>query len=772
MNDFNSQAAKQFHLGIYLGHDAGVSVVDGLGQPVFIGEESKFCGYKRPVFHPTQSLEHVKALGITHFASINWAFMERSPDGCNWSDFFRYLEGIQPGVRAYLSTFCSWDAENYYDHHLSHASGAFLPSGFDRSIVLVVDGSGEDESLSAYLADRDTHPVFKKIMSLKTSTFSFGHAYAEATRSIGYVKGPPDNHTGKMMGLSSFGRPRHLATLRSTLHPHSGLFPKMLASESDWHVLLADMVGDNIMPLHDGFSSEQADLAASMQRFLEDELLAVVSRLAGQYPDYKTLCLSGGVAQNSLMTGRILAQRIFDDIFSSPIASDTGLAYGASAMGAYELSQPEVLQDFKWKTAYSGFAHDSIKTELASVTQSYDLPIKIDENAFDAEKIADMLIDNKIVVLYQGGQEVGPRALGHRSILSLPTADMRDKINNTIKFREPWRPFAPVLLEEALPELFNETRPEPFMSIIYDTPFRSQPEIPGVNHFDNTTRLQTVNAAQNPKLHAIISAVASKGQPPIILNTSYNIDGQTIVRTVWDAILTALVSGVDALVLEDDVITSTLDTRAPREWLSVMDRILEGLLRPVKKLNVVSLCDASQTAALEEQLHNQPSLRKRKTPITVNVISQDTFACSAPEETSDALTLIWVGDRQISETEEFVVAGKFRGGYGPGLFDTAPEILERLNASTAGELIVLMDDQGRYMPKEYYLNLMAHRVNPYEQGLSEDAKSIRRAFTEEIKSKDAEIDALKSTVELLRTNITNVLVERDAYKKAVEDMKP
>lgn len=760
---------EQFHLGVYLGHDAGVSVLNQYGHPVFIGEESKFCGYKRPVFHPTLSLEHLKELKIDKFDSLSWAFMQESPEGCYWSDFFRYLEGIQPGVRAYLSSFCQWDTEFFFDHHISHAAGAFLPSGFERSIVLVVDGSGEDESLSVYLADRKSRPVFRKVLSLRTETFSFGHAYAEATRVIGYTKGPPDNHTGKMMGLSSFGRPRHLATLRSSLRGDPGLFPKMFDEPSEWHLLLSKMAGEDIKHLHEGFSPGQADLAASMQRFLEDELLALVSRLAGQYPEYRNLCLSGGVAQNSLMTGRIFAQRIFDDIFSSPVASDTGLAYGATAMAAYERSDKNNTQSFTWKTAYHGYKHDDIKAELSDVVGMYQLPISIDEDAFDPATIADMLIDNKIVVLFQGAQEVGPRALGNRSILSMPTTEMRDQINNTIKFREPWRPFAPVLLEESLPELFDETRPEPFMSIIYDTPAASQSKIPGVNHFDNTTRLQTVSATQNPRLHAIVSAVADKGHPPILLNTSYNVDGQTIVRTVWDAILTALVSGVDALVLEQDIVRSTLPERAPRAWLTVFDRILEPIFRKASVVNLVSVCDGKSAERFLSNLRGLPCVSMRSKELDVRLVDPQEFADSNPAIEDGSVTLVWFGDRQIMESEDFVVTGKFRSGYGASPFNGFEAVFERLKTSSDSEKILLLEASGLVMDKGYYLRTVENRVNPYEINLTDDLKQIRRDMHWQLAKKDDEINELKGTIEILRENIMNVLHERDAYKKALKD---
>ena len=697
--------------------------------------------------------------------------MERSPKDCYWADFFRYIESIHPGVRSYLSSFCSWETENFYDHHLSHAAGAFLPSGFERSIVLVIDGSGEDESLSVYLADRHARPVFKRVTSLKTATFSFGHSYADATRSIGYTSGSPDNHTGKMMGLSSFGRPRHLATLRSTLHAHSGLFPLMLEPESDWHVLLTQLVGENPGSLYEGFSDEQADMAASMQRFLEDEILALVSRLAGQYSDYRTLCLSGGVAQNSLMTGRILAQRIFEDIFSSPIASDTGLAYGASALGAQEALSDAKKGHFKWRTAYHGFRHNDVAGELNAIEGTYDLPIDITRDTFDPEAIADMLVNNKIVVLYQGAQEIGPRALGNRSILSLPTVEMRDKINNTIKFREPWRPFAPVLLEEALPVLFNETRPEPFMSIIYDTPYQSQAEIPGVNHFDNTTRLQTVNETQNKRLTQIIEAVAARGHPPIILNTSYNVDGQTIVRTVWDAIITALVSGVDALILDNDVVRSTLPERAPRDWISVLDRMLEEHLRTAPGLRIVSFCDGQAAKDFEAKVRGLPCFTLRKTPVLLEVLTADEFIASDPLGDENQVTLYWVGDAPWIEDEDFVFKKKFRSGFETTLFDRWPKLEARCAASTNLAKSYIIDAQDRCLPLDYYSTVLANRINAHTLMLNDDAIDVRREMQSTVDQLTAKLAQNETVLEDLREQITSVIEERDAYKGLQETVE-
>jgi len=228
--------------------------------------------------------------------------------------------------------------------------------------------------------------------------------------------------------------------------------------------------------------------------------------------------------------------------------------------------------------------------------KTYDLPIHIEQENLSAGDVATLLDHQEIVALFQGRQEVGPRALGNRSILAAPTIEARDRTNRLVKYREPWRPFAPTVLEEEVGRFFDMDRPEPFMTVIYGVLPEMRKGIEGITHVDRTARLQTVSHHQNPLFYDIIKAYDHVSGIPMVLNTSFNINGQPIVRSVYDAVLTFLCCGIDGLLIENTLVRKTRDLS--KDHIHRLDRILFEATRDAAGLVIRVLDYSEETEAL------------------------------------------------------------------------------------------------------------------------------------------------------------------------------
>jgi carbamoyltransferase len=257
----------------------------------------------------------------------------------------------------------------------------------------------------------------------------------------------------------------------------------------------------------------------------------------------RNLCLAGGVALNSKANGLILSERLVDRIFIQPAATDDGVAIGAA------LAAP-VASGFRcgeMTKAYLGSqsAPESVETLLRTYKLSYE---RLDDLA---ETAAELLTKGKLIGWYQGREEFGPRALGNRSILADPRdVRNRDRVNNAVKFREDWRPFAPSVLEEAGPSLFENYHSTPFMTLTFQVRPEKKGAIAAAVHVDGSARVQSVTRDQNERYYDLIKSFAAKTGVPAVLNTSFNLKGEPIVNSPFDAIRTFYTSGLDALFLD------------------------------------------------------------------------------------------------------------------------------------------------------------------------------------------------------------------------------
>jgi len=290
------------------------------------------------------------------------------------------------------------------------------------------------------------------------------------------------------------------------------------------------------------------DIAAGLQAMLE-EVYYHLGRYAKEKTGMDYLCLSGGVALNSVANGLLLQKEYFKNIFIPPPTGDDGTSIGSALLYNYE-----VLGNTKRVPLKNGFLGPEYSdNEIEAALKRFNLTYyKSDDVCREA---GAMIADNKIVGWFQGRMEVGPRALGNRSILANPGLDdIKDTLNLRVKFREPFRPFAPSILAEDVGEWFDYDHEAPYMLFVFDVKKDKRHLVPGITHVDGSGRLQSVDSEKNPKYHKLISEFKKHTTIPMVINTSFNIKGEPIVNTPTDAIRCFLGNGLDCLVLGDFIV--------------------------------------------------------------------------------------------------------------------------------------------------------------------------------------------------------------------------
>lgn len=425
----------------------------------------------------------------------------------------------------------------YVDHHLAHAISAYSYSGFEDAAIVVMDGRGAWEATSIW---RGSHGRIEHIQTINWPD-SLGLFYARFTEFLGFT---PNADEWKVMGLAPYGEPG--VNLKAFLEPEAAPYKVHIdllmgdgsGSFVDWPASL----GSPRVPESD-IDDRHKNIAFAVQDLCEAGMISVV-RLALQKTRSHNLCLAGGVALNSKANGKILASGVIDSLFVQPAASDDGVALGA-ALAPY-LDSGQRLPIKPMRHAYLGpsFDDDAIETVLKTYK------IRSTRLSDPAATAAELLSHGKILGWFQGRMEFGPRALGSRSILADPRdPEMNIKVNNAVKFREWWRPFAPSFKKEAAPDYLESAFDSPFMILTAQVRPDKRNVIPSVTHVDGSARPQTVEKNINPLYYRLIDEFGKRTGVPVIMNTSFNLRGEAIVHTPTDAIRTFFSSGMDALVL-------------------------------------------------------------------------------------------------------------------------------------------------------------------------------------------------------------------------------
>ncbi len=446
-------------------------------------------------------------------------------------------------------------------HHLAHAASTFYPSGFEESLILVVDGMGEVDSMTVAIGRENKIKIIKRIPALH----SLGVLYGIFTLYLGFYMNLDEY---KVMGLAPYGNPRrfHEKLMKFVSLKKDGTYSIPLLSqdktmeEKETHAgalqVLAEIFGPSREPDSE-ISQDHMDIAAALQSTLQASLMHVVRHFKKE-TGLNNLCLSGGVALNCTANGAIKRSRLFKKLFIQPAAGDDGTSLGAALYVQHQKAPETQFQKMSvplWGPEYSA-------EEIKQVVESQH---KCDYSYFEsfddlAAEAAKRLADGQIASWFQGRMEFGPRALGSRSILADPRIpDMRDKINMLVKKREEFRPFAPAIAEEAASKIFEidggDEWSHAHMLFVIQVRKEFQAQLPAITHVDGSARVQSVSKDANPRFWSVLNEFGKLSGIPILLNTSFNVRGQPIVCTPEEACETFLFARLDFLVIGNYLLT-------------------------------------------------------------------------------------------------------------------------------------------------------------------------------------------------------------------------
>lgn len=439
---------------------------------------------------------------------------------------------------------------HFVKHHLSHAASAFLVSPFEGAAIITSDAVGEWATM-AYGHARGIQISLTQEMRYP---HSLGLVYTAVTTYLGYAAHEGE---GTVMALASCGKPVYLDKFKDIVKVFAdGSFmvnPRFFAFNRGDRMYTPNFIKMFGAPRAYGQPVEErhCDIAASLQKFTEEVLLNV-TRHVHQRTGLDKLCLAGGLFLNCVANSKILEDGRFKEIFIQPAAGDSGGALGAAAyVNHVILKQP---RKFVLTDAYLGteFPDSQIRQSVISAGLPYD---ELDDELL-FKRVAQYIADNKVVGWLQGRMEFGPRALGNRSILGNPcNPNMKEILNEKVKKREPFRPYAPVVLEEKLKDYFVLGTPSPFMLLAPQVRDDKRSVIPGIVHVDGSARVQSVNQQDNARLYELIREFEKLTGVPVIINTSFNLRGEPVVSSPEDAINCFRKSSMDVLVLGNLLIT-------------------------------------------------------------------------------------------------------------------------------------------------------------------------------------------------------------------------
>lgn len=442
------------------------------------------------------------------------------------------------------------------DHHLSHAYSSYFLSPFNKAIVLVIDGLGnKTDTESYYLASGSTIKKIGGNDALRSMYKGIGRTYETFTNFCGWSA----QEAGKTMGLANYGREKYPGAKLYKIDEKERI--ESLAEGKYYHAAL-NFIRNNKLNFGKPFSGfANKDAAFFVQDRTEKIIIELVDRLYQKYK-IENICLAGGVFLNSILNQKLLDRTRIKNIFVPPCCDDTGQSLGNALFGYHRFFKNKKIYSLHHAYLGRNYGEEEILDVLNKKQEIFVLPYEVKSKDFGykksknvARETATLLSKGKIVGWFQGGSEIGPRALGHRSILCSPfPAKMKDILNEKIKHREMFRPFAPAILAERNKEYFNLDSDSPFMLKVGTTKKEKRSKIPAVLHIDKTARVQTVTRRDNGVFYDLINEFHKITGVPVILNTSFNDSGEPIVETPKDAIVMFCKTPLDYLVLGDYII--------------------------------------------------------------------------------------------------------------------------------------------------------------------------------------------------------------------------
>jgi carbamoyltransferase len=470
----------------------------------------------------------------------------------------------------------------FSEHHLSHAASTFFASNFEEAAILTIDGMGEWASASIGIGRNNKVEILKELHYPN----SLGLLYSAFTYFLGFVVNSGEY---KLMGLAPFGNKDSERTkqykdfiknelveikddgsIRLNMKYFGFAYSLKMIKTEKWEKLF----GIKLRKPEDILAQEHSDLAIAIQEVTEDIVLKMASYTA-KVSGMRKLCLAGGVSLNCVANGRLLRENIFEDIYIQPAAGDAGGAVGAALAFVFQEKSLErkILAIDMMNGSYLG--PEFSDKDIIKVCNKYNADYQYYQNEDELLKYtAKNIADSKVVGWFQGRMEFGPRALGNRSILGdARNPEMQKKLNLSIKYREGFRPFAPSVLDEDSPEIFEMTQASPYMLLVthlkndlqFDLPdnYESMPVMeklyvqrspyPAITHCDYSARIQTVHKETNPKYHNLISEYKKITGKGIIVNTSFNVRGEPIVCSPEDAYRCFIRTEMDVLVMHNFV---------------------------------------------------------------------------------------------------------------------------------------------------------------------------------------------------------------------------
>lgn len=441
----------------------------------------------------------------------------------------------------------------YVDHHLAHAASAYYQSGFDKSICIVLDAfgsrlNGDIRSGAVFLCDKEG---MTEIISVP-SYASIGLFYQSVTLALGFT---PGDGEGKTMGLAAYG---NADTYYSILREFVPKFNKdkwqkgrdslavfFSSMPKFYHLFYTTKFGRTLKKMIK--EGKKEDIAAAAQRILEEEIINLVKYVCKEYKGIHDICLAGGVFLNVKTNKKILELPNVNNLFIQPHAGDGGVSVGAALVAS---SKKYIFQNFGKALNTGGLGQSFSNQDILKELEKYKSKLNYKKQKEIVEYTANLLIKGKVIGWFQGRAEWGPRALGFRSVLADPrNIEVKDRINDVLKNREWFMPFAPSVLEEEANKFFKNCKKSPFMTIVFDIVKGKEKKIPAAIHIDNTARPNTVNKQNNALYYNLIKSFYKKTGLPVILNTSFNKHGLPIVNSPKDAIEHLLMGAVDELII-------------------------------------------------------------------------------------------------------------------------------------------------------------------------------------------------------------------------------
>ena len=466
----------------------------------------------------------------------------------------------------------------FSDHHLSHAASAFFPSPFEEAVVLTADGVGEWATTTVAVGNKNNLKIKKEIHF----PHSLGLLYSSFTYYTGFKVNSGEY---KLMGLAPYGNPIYENKIKKIIDiKDDGTF--RLDQKYFNYATGLTMTNENFNnlfgreprdPKKENITQFHMDIASSIQKVTEEIMIKLAKSIRLEY-NIKNLCLAGGVALNCVANGKILKEKIFDNIWIQPAAGDAGGSLGA-ALALWHIEnekERKININDNMKGSYLGneFSQNQIENELSEIGAKFET-FKYEQVI---DKTSNYLMEEKAIGWFQGRMEFGPRALGGRSILGDPRSDkMQKNLNLKVKYRESFRPFAPSILKEDLSEWFELNVQSPYMLLVADIKPEKKikmtekqeklfgidklnvkrSKIPAVTHVDYSARVQTVDQNTNKNYYDLIKKFKDKSGCPVVVNTSFNVRGEPIVNTPTDAFKCFMGTELDYLVIGNCILDKT-----------------------------------------------------------------------------------------------------------------------------------------------------------------------------------------------------------------------